>query len=179
MAATIEAACESGFQFYFQLSYLLPTILISVAKVTGDEDSDGSGGSGNGSPYPMHPAGMMLPPPSGTGWSMPSDYGSIGHSFGAHGLHEGISPSPSQPSPPLHQHHMGQIRSLMGMGNTGSDVIPSTMTNSSSTSNSHLNTSWSMHDSKDNIANQNCGNLDINDRLNEEEDTKPDISSKD
>ena len=45
LAGIIEAACESGFQFYFQLSYLLPTILISVAKVTGDEDFDGSGGS--------------------------------------------------------------------------------------------------------------------------------------
>ena len=43
LAATIEATCESGFQFFFQLSYLLPTILISVSNIrlTGDE----SGGS--------------------------------------------------------------------------------------------------------------------------------------
>ena len=43
LAATIEATCESGFQFFFQLSYLLPTILISVSNISlsGDE----SGGS--------------------------------------------------------------------------------------------------------------------------------------
>merc|ERR1711997_1126339 len=36
---------------------------------------DGSGGSGNGSPYPMsHSHGMMLPPPTGAGWTMPSEY---------------------------------------------------------------------------------------------------------
>ena len=52
LASTVEATCESGFQFYFQLSYLLPTILISVALVTGDvhDDDDlfssqGGGGS--------------------------------------------------------------------------------------------------------------------------------------
>ena len=53
MASTVEASCESGFQFYFQLSYLLPTILISVALVTGgvhgeDEEQPGGGGGGGG-----------------------------------------------------------------------------------------------------------------------------------
>ena len=43
LAATIEATCESGFQFFFQLSFLLPTILISVSniRVTGDGDDGG------------------------------------------------------------------------------------------------------------------------------------------
>ena len=142
------------------------------ANVSGD----GSGGSGNGSPYPMHHAGMMLPPPSGTGWTMPTDYGGIGPTFGTHGLHEGIS---SSSSPPLHQ-HMGQMRSLMGIGGNCNDVIPSTMTTTTSnSSSSQLNSSWTMHDTKDNIANQNCGNVDINDKGNEEEDRKPDISSND
>ena len=48
LASTVEATCESGFQFYFQLSYLLPTILISVALVTGGvrgEEQSGGGGS--------------------------------------------------------------------------------------------------------------------------------------
>ena len=49
LASTVEATCESGFQFYFQLSYLLPTILISVALVTGGvrgEEQPGGGGGG-------------------------------------------------------------------------------------------------------------------------------------
>ena len=43
LAATIEATCESGFQFFFQLSFLLPTILISVSNIrmTGDGDDGG------------------------------------------------------------------------------------------------------------------------------------------
>ena len=51
MASTVEATCESGFQFYFQLSYLLPTIIISVALVTGgvrgEEQLEGGGGGGS------------------------------------------------------------------------------------------------------------------------------------
>jgi len=148
-----------------------------IGGICANVSGDGSGGSGNGSPYPMHPAGMMLPPPSGSGWTMASDYGGIGHSFGSHGLHEGISPSSS--SPPLHHQHMGQMRSLMGIGNNGGEVIASTMTTTPNPSNPHLNPSWSMHDTKDNITNQNCGNVDINDKGNEEEDRKPDISSND
>ena len=51
LASTVEATCESGFQFYFQLSYLLPTILISVALVTGDvhDDDDDLAQGGGGS----------------------------------------------------------------------------------------------------------------------------------
>ena len=52
LASTVEATCESGFQFYFQLSYLLPTILISVALVTGGvhgEEQPVGGGGGGGS----------------------------------------------------------------------------------------------------------------------------------
>ena len=48
MANTVEATCESGFQFYFQLSYLLPTIIISVALVCGGvrgDDQEAGGGS--------------------------------------------------------------------------------------------------------------------------------------
>ena len=48
MASTVEATCESGFQFYFQLSYLLPAIIISVALVSGgvrDADQEFGGGS--------------------------------------------------------------------------------------------------------------------------------------
>ena len=145
------------------------------ANVSGD----GSGGSGNGSPYPIHPAGMMLPPPSATSWTMPPDYGGIGHSFGSHGLHDGMSPVSS--SPPLHQqqHHMSQVRSLMGMGGAGIDATQATMSTTSNTSSSHLNaSSWSMHDSKDNIANQNCGNIEDKGN-NEEEDRKPIIPSND
>ena len=135
---------------------------------------DGSGGSGSGSPYPIHHAGMMLPPPSGTGWTMPTDYGGIGHSFASHSLHEGIS---SSSSPPIHQ-HIGQIPTLMGIGTSCSDGLPSTMTTTSNSSNSQIIPSWSMqHDTKDNIATQNCGNVDITEKGNEEEDRKPDITS--
>merc|ERR1711876_106197 len=108
---------------------------------------------------------------------MPSDYGGIGHSFTGHGLHESITPSSS--SPPLHHQHMGQMRSLMGIGNNGSEVTAPAISTTVSASNSHFNSSWSMHDTKDNIANQNCGNVDINEKANEEEDRKPDISSND
>ena len=152
----------------------------SMGGLCANISGDGSGGSGNGSPYPIHPAGMMLPPPSAASWPMPPDYGGIGHSFSGHGLHEGISPISS--SPPLHQqqnHHMGQARSLMGMGVPGVDATQASMTSTSNSSNSHLNTSsWNMHDSKDNIANQNCGNLEDK-GTNEEEDRKPIIPNND
>ena len=52
LASTIEAACESGFQFYFQLSYLLPSILISIAVITQnlrDDNEDQIQGGGGGS----------------------------------------------------------------------------------------------------------------------------------
>ena len=152
----------------------------SMGGLCANIGGDGSGGSGNASPYPMHPAGMMLPPPSATSWTMPPDYGGIGHSFGGHALHDGIPPVSS--SPPLHQqqnHHMGQVRSLMGMGAPGVDATQASLASSSNTSNSHLTpSSWNMQDSKDDIANQNCGNMEDNGR-NEEEDRKPIIPSND
>ena len=52
MAGAVEATCESGFQFYFQLSYILPTILISIAQLTGGLQTEGQslgGGGGGGS----------------------------------------------------------------------------------------------------------------------------------
>ena len=141
---------------------------------------DGSGGSGNGSPYPMsHGHGMMLPPPTGAGWTMPSEYSGIGHSFGSHSMHDEISPSSS--SPPLHP-HMGQLRALMGVGSTCSDgCSPSTVApQSSHSTNAHINSSWgSVHDTKDNIVISNCGTVANNDKNNEDEDRKPDISSND
>ena len=135
---------------------------------------DGSGGSGNGSPYPMHHAGMMLPPPSGTGWTMPTDYAGIGASFGGHSLHEGISSS----SPPLHQ-HIGQVPTLMGTGSGCGSGTTSKMPISTNSTNSQLNPSWNMHDTKDNIVVQNFAKVGNSDKGNEEEDKKPDISSND
>ena len=148
----------------------------NMGGLCGNVGGDGSGGSGNGSPYPMHPSGMMLPPPSGTGWTIPSEYSGMGHSFGAHGLHEGISASSN--SPPLHQ-HMGQVRSLMGIGSGSGVGMSSGMIPGGNPSNSQLNSSWAMHDTKDHIANQRASNPDDNEKGNEEEDQKPDISSND
>ena len=141
---------------------------------------DGSGESGNGSPYPMsHGHGMMLPPPSGAGWTMPSEYSGIGHPFGSHSMHDEISPSSS--SPPLHQ-HMGQLRALMGVGSACNDESRSSTgaPQSSHSTNAHINSSWgSVHDTKDNIVIPNCGTVANNDKNNEDEDRKPDISSND
>ena len=138
--------------------------------------SEGSGGSANVSPYPIHHAGMMLPPPSGTGWGIPTDYGSMGSSFGSPCVNEGIA---SSSSPPLPQ-QIGQLPTLMGIGTSCNDVLPSTMSVASFSSNHQLNCSWNAQDTKDNVAVENSGNnsnLIGGDKNNEEEDKKPDISS--
>ena len=139
--------------------------------------SEGSGGSANVSPYPIHHAGMMLPPPSGAGWGIPTDYGSMGNSFGSPCLNEGIAASSSPPVP----QQVGQLPTLMGIGTSCSDVLPSTMSLASFSSNSQLSCSWNVQDTKDNVAGQNNGGNNSNvigiEKNIEEEDKKPDISS--